>query len=397
MSGFLLALWAISAGLQMAFLAALWCCDLSRLGRDKTAPDAPEPRPAPLVSLIIPCAGRSGAMETALHSLLQQDYPSLAVLLVTHGRTDPARQLALELAAQYPHARHVEARAAEGCGQKNRNMLDALAEADPETAVYAFCDANHLAKRDFVRCLAEPIIQGREKFCTGYRRTRPLCFAPATVACHFLVWHLGLFQGLPWFTQPWGGAFAAEARAFRELGVAELWSRTVVDDVSLAGLLMRERRRVNYCPGAMLDSPLEEMSETRLNDWFFRQLFYPKFYTLSVWLLLGAALAWFAATALGGLGLAIAWIAGAGPSFPFALLALAHLASPIVLRGFLRRRIAPDCPPAGWRQGVALAARTLAACFCRTVFSRVLVWRGIRYHLASDGKVERVERPDQES
>ena len=396
MSGFLLTLWAISAGLQMAFLAVLWRCDLSRFSRDTTAPNAPEPRPAPLVSLIIPCAGRSGAMETALHSLLQQDYPSLAVLLVTHGSADPARQLALELAARYPHARHVEARAAEGCGQKNRNMLDALAEAAPETAIYAFCDANHMAKPDFVRCLAEPILRGREQFCAGYRRTRPLCFAPATVACHFLVWHLGLFQGLPWFTQPWGGAFAAEARTFRELGVVELWSRTVVDDVSLAGLLMRRGLRVKYCPGATLDSPLGEMSETRLNDWFFRQLFYPKFYTLSVWLLLGTALAWFAATALGGLGLTIAWGAGAGPAFPFALLALAHLASPSALRGVLRRRIAPDCPPAVWRQGVALAARTLAVCFCRTVFSRVLVWRGIRYHLAPDGKVERVERPNQE-
>ena len=381
----------------MAFLAALWCCDLSRFGRDRTAPAASEPRPAPLVSLIVPCSGRSESMETTLSSLLQQDYPSLAVLLVTHGQADPARQLALELAAQYPHAHHVEARAAEGCGQKNRNMLDALAETDPETTVYAFCDANHLAKPDFVRRLTEPIIQGRETFCAGYRRTRPLCFAPATVACHFLVWHLGLFQSLPWFTQPWGGAFAADARTFRELGVPELWSRTVVDDVSLAGLLMLKGLRVKYRPGAMLDSPLGDMPETRLNDWFFRQLFYPKFYTFSVWLLLGGVLAWVAATALGGLGLMVAWLAGAGPSFPFVFLALAHLASPFALRGFLRRRAAPDCPSAIWRQGVALAARTLVLCFCRTVFSRVLVWRGIRYHLASDGKVERVERPDQES
>lgn len=392
MSGFLSVLWALSAGLQMAFLAAIWCCDLSRFSRDKSAPAAPEPTPPPLVSLIIPCAGRSEAMETALHSLLQQNYPSLAVLLVTHGHTDPARQLALELAAQYPHARHVEARAAEGCGQKNRNMLDALAETDPETAVYAFCDANHLAKPDFVRRLAEPIIRGREKICAGYRQTRLLCFAPATVACHFLVWHLGLFQSLPWFTQPWGGAFAADARTFRELDVAGLWSRTVVDDVSLAGLLMRKGLRVSYRSGAMLDSPLGDMSETRLNDWFFRQLFYPKFYTFSVWLLLGAALAWFAATALGGLGLMLAWIAGAGPAFPFALLAPAYFALPLVLRETLRRRLAPDCPPRAWRQGVGMAARALVSCFCRTVFSRLLVWRGIRYHLTPDGTVDRVER-----
>ena len=397
MNGFLLALWALSAGLQMAFLAAIWCFELSRSGDAGDAPAAPEARPFPLVSLIIPCAGASKEMEAALRSLLQQDYPSLAVLLVTHGPADPARQLALKLTAQYPQARHVEARAAEGCGQKNRNLLDALAEADPKTAVYAFCDANHMAKPDFVRRLAEPILQGREKFCSGYRQTRLLSSEPAAVAYHFLVWHLGLFQSLSWFTQPWGGALAAEASAFRDLGVAGLWSRTVVDDVSLAGLLMRKDLRVRYCPGAILDSPVGEMSETRLRDWFFRQLFYPKFYTFAIWLLLGAGLAWFAATALAGLGLITAWAAGAGPAFPFAALALAHLALPSALRGVPRRRIAPDCPPAIWRQGVALATRTLVSCFCQTIFSRCLVWRGIRYHLTSDGEVTRVERPDQET
>lgn len=397
MSGFLLALWALSACLQMAFLAAIWCCDLSRFGRDKAASAAPEPRPAPLVSLIIPCAGASEEMEAALRSLLQQDYPSLAVLLVTHGQADPARQLALKLAAQYPLTRHVEARAAEGCGQKNRNILDALAETDPGTAVYAFCDANHLAKPDFIRRLAKPILQGREKFCSGYRRTRLLSFKPAAVACQTLVWHMGLFQSLPWFTQPWGGALAAEASAFRDLGVTDLWSRTVVDDVSLAGLLMRKGLRVRYCPGAILDSSLGEMSETRLRDWFFRQLFYPKFYTFTIWLLLGAGLAWFAATALAGLSLTAAWAVGAGPAFPFALLALVHLALPSALRGALRRRIAPDCPPAVWRRGLGLALRTLVSCFCQTVFSRCLVWHGIRYHVTSDGKVTRVERLDQDS
>lgn len=381
----------------MIFLATIWCVDLSRRAGTGEEAAAPEALSSPLVSLIIPCAGASKEMEAALHSLLQQDYPCFAVLLVTHGRTDPARRLAGELAASYPHARHVEAGAAERCGQKNRNILDALALADPKTAIYAFCDANHLAGPDFIRRLTKPIIQDGEKFCAGYRRTRLLSFDPAAVACHVLVWHMGLFQSLPLFTQPWGGALAAEASAFRRLRVADLWAGTVVDDVSLAGLLMREGVRTRFCPGAMLDSPLGKMSEARLRDWFFRQLFYPKFYTFAVWLLLGAVLAWFAATGLVALGLAVAWAAGVGPSFPFALLAVACLASPFVLQGVLRRRAAPDCPPAFWRQGAALAVRTLVSRYCRTVFSRRLVWRGTAYDLTPDGKVARVDRPDQES
>jgi hypothetical protein len=332
-------------------------------------------------------------MEDALDSLLRQDYPSLAVLLVTHGRKDPARQLALKLAARYACARHVEAGPARHCGQKNRNLLDALKKAAPETAVYAFCDANHLARPDFIRRLTEPVIRGREKFCAGYRRTRLLSTDPCAVAGHILVWHLGLLQSLSFFTQPWGGAFAADAAAFRELGVADLWRRSVVDDVSLAGLLLAKRIRVRYCPGAILDSPLRDMPAARLHEWLFRQLFYPKVYTFRLWAALGAFLAWCALTGAAGAALIAALTIGAPVPAGAGLLALAHLGLPFILQERLRRRAAPDCAPVRWRQGLRLALRALILAFCRAARARGLVWHGIRYELSADGRVSSVEHP----
>jgi hypothetical protein len=128
--------------------------------------------------------------------------------------------------------------------------------------------------------------------------------------------------------------------------------------------------------------------------WLFRQLFYPKFYTCAVWLLLGAGLFWFAASALSSLGLLAAWALGySGELTGLAgRLALIHLFLPLVLQEILRRRAAPNCPSAVWRQGFRLALKTLFSAFCRTIASRSLEWRGIRYHLNSDGLVLRVER-----
>ncbi|MDR2488522.1 MAG: glycosyltransferase family 2 protein [Desulfovibrio sp.] len=393
MNLFLLLAWAVSAGLQTGVLALAWCVGTSPSDEADEAEAEPVPSSPPLVTLIIPCSGRSPDMEAALHSLLRQDYPALAVLLVTHGVEDPARQLAQTLAARYAHTRHVDAGTAEFCGQKNRNLLDALREAAPATAAYVFCDANHLAKPDFIRRLTEPILLGRETFCSGYRRTRLLAAEPNAVACHILVRHLGLLQSLPAFTQPWGGAFAADAAAFRELNVAALWEKTVVDDVSLAGLLMREGIRVSYRQQAILDSPLRAMSEQQLQDWFFRQLFYPKFYTFAVWITLGISLAWFAAIACADLLLLAVWASGNGLPAATGPLALAHLGLPLVFQERLRRRAAPDCPPPLWRRGLRLALQTLCTAFCRTVFSRGLVWRGIRYRLAANGLVIKVEHP----
>jgi cellulose synthase/poly-beta-1,6-N-acetylglucosamine synthase-like glycosyltransferase len=331
--------------------------------------------------------------------LLRQDYPLLRVFLVTHGTKDPARDLARELAAIHPHVRHVEAGPAENCGQKNKNLLACLDVLEADTAVYVFCDAGHRARPDFVRELVRPILQGRAGFCTGYRRTR-LC-APGVwaAAFHMLNRLMGLLESLPVFTQPWGGATAAQADAFRSLGVAEVWSRTVVDDCSLAGLLRKHRTRALYRPTALLDSPVFSTTRAALDSWFFRQLAYPKFYTFGPWLLIGAVLVWFALVLFPAFGFALYALSGAytpgtgGGALPLwsGIAALAYLPALLVLQELLRRRIAASCPRGTWLAGLAAALWTTYANYARTVPARQMTWRGLRYSLAGDGRVLRVE------
>ena len=358
-----------------------------------------DPERTPSAALMIPVAGRSPAMERALLSLLQQEYPGLSVLLATHGKDDPARDMVLELVRRHPRARHVECGPAVLCGQKNQNLLDCLKALEPDTAIYVFSDANHVAKPDFVRQLVRPIMQGQARFCTGYRRTRLFdtvalggTEAPS-VAFHALNRFMGLLETLPVFTQPWGGALAVEADAFRELDIRGLWSRTVVDDSSLAGLLVQKGIKIRYCPGAILDSPVAAVNEERLDSWFFRQLFYPKFYTYGPWLLIGAGLAWFAAACLVSLALPLAWLTGlfAVPGFA-AVAALTHLGALTLFQELLRKRIAPGCPRPVWRKGLFLAVRVTYATYARTILSREMVWHGLRYRLAADGRVLSVQR-----
>jgi hypothetical protein len=344
-------------------------------------------------------------MEEALHSLLRQDYPLLRVYLATHGRNDPARELARELAAAHPHVRHVEAGPAETCGQKNRNLLACLDVLEPNTAVYVFCDAGHRAKPNFVRELVRPILQGRAAFCTGYRRTRLCAREVWTVAFHVLNRLMGLLESLPFFTQPWGGATAAKAEAFRSLAVPELWRRTVVDDCSLAGLLRKHRSPALYRPTALLDSPVPSMTRLELDSWFFRQLAYPKFYTFGPWLLIGSVLSWFAlvllpAFAFAAHALAAACAVGAGGTGGDVLplwvdsAACAYLASLLILQELLRRRIAAACSKRVWLGGLAAALWTTYTNYARTVPARRLTWRGLRYSLTSDGRVLEVGREE---
>ena len=380
--------WALLACAHLAVLLALWGSGLSRAARSRPEPAAPGSFPP--ILLIIPFTGRDTGMEAALHSLLRQDYSPLTVFLATRGESDPAGQLALELTARYPHARHVQTKPAIRCGQKNQALLDALAVAPPDTDIFVFCDAGHLAAPDFIQRLVRPILSGRARFCSGYRRTRLLDTDAAAVACHVLVRHMGFLQSLPLFTQPWGGALAVKASAFHELNVAALWQRTVADDVSLAGLLHSRRERVVYCPEALLDSPLVAMPRERLTSWFFRQVLCPKFYTPGIWLGLGIGLFCLAAPPFAGLGILAAWAAGAAVPGICALLALAHALAVAALQERLRRRIAPGCPFPAWLKGLLLAARTALCVYLRTIPARELVWHGITYSLTAGGYVARI-------
>jgi hypothetical protein len=359
--------------------------------------EEPPPRP---VALMIPLAGRDRDMEEALDSLLRQDYPLLRIYLATHGQNDPARELARELAARHPGVRHVEAGAAETCGQKNKNLLACLELLEADTEVYVFCDAGHRAGPDFVRELVRPILQGRTAFCTGYRRTRLCARGVWTTAFHMLNRLMGLLESLPVFTQPWGGATAARAEDFRSLAVPGLWGRTVVDDCSLAGLLRKHRLRALYRPTALLDSPARVMSRATLDAWFFRQLAYPKFYTFGTWLLIGAALTWFALVLVPAFCLPAYALTGAGGAGGDALLsvsgiaACAYLAALLILQELQRRRIAASCSRGIWLGGLAAALWTTYANYARTILARRMVWRGLRFRLTKDGRVLEVRREE---
>jgi cellulose synthase/poly-beta-1,6-N-acetylglucosamine synthase-like glycosyltransferase len=385
----------IAAWAQAALLYCGLCLDTKRLHKAFRLSALPAPRPLPPVAVMIPVTGYNHDTEAALRSLLEQDYPNLTVCLAVCGITDPAYAPASELSARYAHARLVHAPEAVRSGQKNQNLLSCLEAVDPDTAVYVFCDANHRAEPDFIRKLVHPILLDQADFCTGYRRSRLYTTEPPTTAFHAINRFMLFLQSLPFFTQPWGGATAARAAAFKRLDVAGLWRRTVVDDSALAGLLGKKGIPVLFCPDALLESSARSVTRKTLDEWLFRQLFYPRVYTFGAWLLIGFCLTWFAA-ACAACPYVLVLVVRGGVSFPMQAAALLVLCGQILLQELLRRRVAADCPRSAWLKGLAVATAALFGNYARTVTGRSVVWRGIRYVLGGDGRVLGVKRAGNE-
>jgi hypothetical protein len=394
MSQVMLLIWACLAALQALFLTLVWGVGIGRFFNRRGADEsrsAATPSAAFQASLIIPLTGRSPSMEAALASFLNQDYPRLETLLVTSGESDPAHDLARQLAERHRGLRHVTAGAAVHCAQKNHNLLAGIAAASRQARLYVFCDANHIGRTDLIRRLAAPILRGEAEFTTGYREAALEAHAPGSVSLRLILWSMGQFQAMPLFTQPWGGAMAMSVSAYQRLEVEALWSRTVVDDCSLAGLLAKSGVRVKYCPEAMLRTPVRAMDFQALLDWFTRQLLYPKFYTRTAWRLLGLGLASSGILFAASLALLLAEGLGAFTAPGAVAAAGGHLGLPLALGVLLRRRLVPRCPWKTWWAGFGVTLAVLFRAYFRTLGAKRVVWRGIGYEVDEHGEVARIE------
>ncbi|MDD2966949.1 MAG: glycosyltransferase [Desulfovibrionaceae bacterium] len=383
-------LWFIAACVQCGMLWFLWHSGKQRLN---AAPVGAElAGHTPLAGLIIPVAGQHPNMPQALRSLLMQDYPSCLPVMVTATAEEPAALLIAQLQQEFPALRHVVAGTAKGCGQKNHNTLCAIAALAAEPVeVYVFCDSTHRAKAYFVRSLVQPIAAGRVNVTTGYHMVVAEDEGIVTRAYQLCVLLMRLLQAVAVFTQPWGGAMAIKRSTFESLHIKALWAGNVVDDCSLAALLLHKKEPVLLCPQALLHTVASQHRWSVWGAWMDRQILFLKFCVPSQWLLLGLFAAIMSLTpltalyslpaALFGLHCAVPWWLG--------LLYCAVLAA-VVARW--REFLPEGCRLGSWLAAFAAACAQFVLVFVRTALARGIVWHGIDYTVGRGGAVRAMRR-----
>lgn len=343
----------------------------------------------PACAMIVPVSGLNPGIETALASLAEQDYPGYSLYLVTAQENEPAVELIIRLQRQYGHIVHVVAGLAKDRGQKNHNLLAGLAKAEAE--IYAFCDSTHVAREDFLRCLAAPIAKGEAAFATGYHEVEPQDQGIVTLAYTISVLFMHFMQGMPSLTQPWGGAMAMSAQAFEHYQVAALWQANVVDDCSLAALLAKKGVPVRLCPGAILRTFAAAHAFPVWRTWLERQILFLKFCMPSEWLAMSLICVlmvipplWCGIACLDGI------IDIGGNTAPF--LALCWFCVIGWTVGSWRRFLPTQPAITRWIWAFFCASFMFAATYLRTLASRTLLWNNILYYVGKAGRVTRMER-----
>lgn len=339
------------------------------------------------VAVIVPIAGINPSYEPSVRSLLNQDYENYNVFFIAQDQDDPAFTLIMELVGESDGVTVSCAGRATRCGQKNFNLLHGVTLAAKDSDIYIFCDAGHIAPSDWITKLISPLLyQNNKVVSSGYHYMSPDEPALVSTGWSLCVLGMSMVKRISWCTQPWGGATGIWKRDFDALKVDSLWRETVVDDVTLAELLQKEKVPVHAVTDADLRTKLDKPTFRSWTIWLIRQWSYLKFVFPVQWFCLG----------LGGIiftllvflchilvGCYSFGIVSSAVAVPVSVLLTLFLAATFFLRSF------HPVPSKLRFYYPALMITLVVAGWCHacTWFSPYITWAKIRYKVGKRGKV----------
>lgn len=350
----------------------------------------------PKAVLVVPCKGIDSTFEKNISSFFNQDYQSYLLWFVVADKSDPAYDrlcwMKDKLAADSKALDIQIMVAGEGkeCSQKNHNLLYCCRRVGGDIKVLAFADSDICVRRDWLAHIVYPLRKPKNGAASGYRWFVPERNNLATLALSAVNAKIAQLLGNTMFNQVWGGSMAVRTDTFREVGLDQIWAKSLSDDLSLSYAVKKAGMRVVFVPACLAASydttdwrGLFEFGRrqfliTRVSapgTWFFG-LFSAVYSILGLW---------------GGLAMALYAAAHHPASLPLFVIVPAVFFLSQLFRVFMRQKmigklLAEDrCKMRLARLADMLFfwVWTFLMLFfiVSSAFGRTIVWRGIRYRL----------------
>jgi cellulose synthase/poly-beta-1,6-N-acetylglucosamine synthase-like glycosyltransferase len=260
----LLAVW-IAWILQALVIALRVRAYVSILGREESMEDRAY---RPKATIILPVKGIDPELAQCVMALLHQDYPDYRVVFVAESADDPACKIVASAIEEAPANRAtllMAGHAPSNQGQKVHNQFAALEAIEPganDDEVWAFIDSDVAPDRSWLANLVGRLRRKeRNAVCTGYRWLVP---KPAAGRARPSVWaqlasvmnaSLAGLQGIPKWTQAWGGSMAMRVGTARRGNLFARWRTALTDDFPVTHMAEGLSMRVHFVPRCMLVTP----------------------------------------------------------------------------------------------------------------------------------------------
>ncbi|MFA5239177.1 MAG: glycosyltransferase family 2 protein [Phycisphaerae bacterium] len=355
----------------------------------------------PRTALIVPCKGLDPNFRQNISSFFNQDYEDYLLWFVVADKADPAYAALCELKdnlAQTSKARDIQVMvsgAAQSCSQKIHNLLYCYKRVESDVEVLAFADSDICIRSDWLSHLVHPLRYPKTGATTGYRWYIPRKNNLASIALSSVNSKIAQLLGNSYFNQAWGGSMAIRVDVFKQLGLDEIWPKSLSDDLSLSYAVKKAHKKVDFVPACLVAS-YESTTWRKLFEFGRRQFLITRVSTPRTWRI-GLYSSIYSIFGLWG-GAALAIYAAFQPSIPNYQFSM-FIAVPILffsaqfIRAILRQKMARkllDHERKAMRVACIvdillfwLWSPLLLLLIISSAFGRTITWRGIRYKLIS--------------
>jgi ceramide glucosyltransferase len=350
----------------------------------------------PRCSIIVPCKGIPKDLGNNLAGFLELDYNNYEVIFVVESEKDTAVEVIKSIIKGKENAKLVIAGLTSKCAQKNHNLLAAIKNVS-EPEVYVFADSDIRPDGHWLRELTIPLADKKITVTSGFRWLHATnCNAGEMTHAYVNVFMYILFCVACFFggVGLWGGSMAMRKKDFDELGVAEKWSKTVVDDMSLSQIVMKQSRKAVVVPPCISHSDDLLQTVKGTVTWFERQIMFLKSYQKSIWFFVAFPASLLVLFLLFLLPVAVIvsifgnhtfFGSGGGAALVFYVGELLTVCLYPLLGSMPRFHKFLVMQP--------LMRFMQIWSYLRTFGTNTVTWAGIKYHMKFSGEVGKIERP----
>jgi ceramide glucosyltransferase len=209
----------------------------------------------------------------------------------------------------------------------------------------------------------------------------------------FMIALQGSIMNCVFIPSVWGGAIAIRRQDFDQLGIREYWAKTVVDDMTLQHLLLKARKKAVFVPTCVKETNNTVKSLNEAIRWFKRQALYVKFYLRFYWFLTLGLLFWCTANIVGfPLSFLLTLLDPSDEGWVLtATTGMFNVFAMFYCLGLKRPSNDQHSKLSWFLFSPVYLVLTSYACLLG-IFTNVLAWKGIVYHLDYHGYVKRIIR-----
>ena len=337
-------------------------------------------------AVFIPCKGIYDEFENNIERFFNLSYHNYSIYFAVESENDAAVSVIRKKMDFYKKGTLVISERTKFCGQKNLNLVRAVEKCGKDAEILVFADSDIAPNSDWLDFLLSPLEDGKITAVSGFRwlYSKTNKFGGLVHSFqNYVLFVLFVMSAKLFNSGLWGGSMAIRKKDYDDLKVRDRWLETSVDDLSLAEILTKNKKKIEFCFDAVTDTSDTINSFSKASGWFVRQVQYLKYHQKISWifamLLSFVTLAFFIRV--------VTIIIFSFNAVPVCFLAGIYLFSAMFCLFGKKGKILPFI----FWSPVSLI--DVCACVIKTAFVGFIDWSGYRYYMNfRNGKVKKVEK-----